>query len=276
MRGTDSHRQFRDLGRSNEPDPIPVSRCPNKRARAAASPFRACGFTSAPPQGPLPEQLHVRVMTSRHEKPTPGPAMDIAHAFAANVPVIRTGRLVLRALRLEDFPGYASILCTDRGRFAGGPLSREDAWPDFAALSAGWMLHGHGGWAVAATATGDLLGFVLLGLEPGDVEIELGYLFLEDSEGKGFATEAAAAARDWGFNTLGLVTLVSYIASKNARSIALAKRLGAIEDTPKDWPKGNVVYRHAKPDGEPGKGSGSATRRPCDLGLQVTSGKESA
>ena len=189
-------------------------------------------------------------MTSRHEEPTPGPAADIALAFAANVPVIRTGRLVLRAVRLEDFAGYASILCTNRGRFVGGPLSREDAWSDFAALSAGWLLHGHGSWAVADTAIGDLLGFVLLGLEPGDVEIELGYLFLEAAEGRGFATEAAAAARDWAFNTLGLQTFVSYISSKNARSIALARRLGAAEDTPRDWPKGNVVYRHVKPDGE--------------------------
>lgn len=202
------------------------------------------------PPRPSLAPLHRHAMTSRHEEPTPGPAREIAHAFAASVPVIRTGRLVLRAVRLEDFPGYATILCTDRGRYAGGPLSREDAWSDFAALSAGWVLHGHGGWAVAETATGDLLGFVLLGLEPGDVEIELGYLFLEGAEGRGFATEAATAARDWAFNTLGLQTFVSYIASENARSIALARRLGAVEDTPKEWPKGNVVYRHAKPDGE--------------------------
>ena len=213
-------------------------------------------------------------MTSRHEEPTPGPAVDIAHAFAANVPMIRTGRLILRAVRLEDFPGYASILCTDRGRFAGGPLSRADAWSDFAALSAGWVLHGHGGWAVADSATGGLLGFVLLGLEPGDVEIELGYLFLADAEGQGFATEAAAAARDWAFNTLGLHTFVSYIASKNARSIALAERLGAVEDTPKDWPKGNVVYRHAKPDVEAGTRKGTATRRPGDPVSRKTRGKE--
>ena len=213
-------------------------------------------------------------MTSRHEEPTPGPAVDIAHAFAANVPVIRTSRLILRAVRLEDFPGYASILCTDRGRFAGGPLSRADAWSDFATLSAGWALHGHGGWAVAETATGELLGFVLLGLEPGDVEIELGYLFLENAEGKGFAAEAAAAARDWAFDTLGLQTFVSYIASGNARSIALAKRLGAVEDTPKDWPKGNVVYRHAMLDADAGVSQGSAARRPGDPGFRKTGGKE--
>ena len=209
-------------------------------------------------------------MTSRHEEPTPGPAADIAHALAENVPVIRTSRLILRAVRLEDFSGYASILCTTHGRFVGGPLSREDAWSDFAALSAGWLLHGHGGWAVADTATGDLLGFVLLGLEPGDVEIELGYLFLEDVEGRGFATEAAAAARDWAFNALGLLTIVSYIASKNARSIALARRLGAAEDTPRNWPKGNVVYRHVKPGGEAVMKPGSATRRPGDPELQET------
>lgn len=213
-------------------------------------------------------------MTPRHEEPTPGPAVEIAHAFAANVPVIRTARLILRAVRLEDFPGYASILCTNRGRFAGGPLSREDAWSDFATLSAGWVLHGHGGWAVMETATGDLLGFVLLGLEPGDAEVELGYLFLEDAGGRGFATEAAEAARDWAFNALGLQTFVSYIASENIRSIALAERLGAVEDTPKDWPRGNVVYRHAKPDGEAGTRQGSATRGTGCAGIHKTSGRD--
>ncbi len=198
-------------------------------------------------------------MTSRHEEPTPGPAADIAHAFAANVPVIRTGRLILRAVRLEDFPGYASIVCADRGRFVGGPLSREDAWPGFAAMNAGWALHGHGGWAVTEAATGGLLGFVIVGLEPGDAETELGYLFLEDAEGRGLAAEAVAAAREWAFGTLGLRTLVSCIADGNARSIALARRLGAVEDTPKGWPAGNLVYRHSRPGSE--NATGSATRR---------------
>ena len=72
-------------------------------------------------------------MTLRHEQPTPGPAMDLAARFQALVPVIETERLVLRAPKLSDFPTCAEIACTERGRYVGGPMSREDAWSEFTA-----------------------------------------------------------------------------------------------------------------------------------------------
>ena len=33
-----------------------------------------------------------------------------------------TDRLILRAPKAEDFEAYAEIVCSDRGRFMGGPL----------------------------------------------------------------------------------------------------------------------------------------------------------
>lgn len=185
-------------------------------------------------------------MTPRHEQSTPGPALARAAEHQALVPVLQTARTRLRAPRLEDFPGFCTIMTTDRGKYADGPLSRDDAWFDFIGLASNWMLHGHGGWSVE-DIDGTLLGFIALGLEPGDREVELGYLFLEAAEGQGFATEAAIAARDWGFAVLKLKTLVSYIDRDNHRSIAVAKRLGAVEDTPADFPKDSVMFRHLPP-----------------------------
>lgn len=185
-------------------------------------------------------------MMLRHEQPTPGPALARAANHQALVPVLETTRTRMRAPRLEDFPGFCTIMTTDRGKYVDGPVSREDAWFDFIGLASNWMLHGHGGWSVENT-DGTLLGFVALGLEPGDREVELGYLLLEEAEGQGFATEATTAARDWGFGTLRLNTLVSYIDRENHRSIAVAERLGAVEDTPADFPKDSYMYRHLPP-----------------------------
>ncbi|MEM9425233.1 MAG: GNAT family N-acetyltransferase [Pseudomonadota bacterium] len=190
-------------------------------------------------------------MTPRHERPTPGPAMALAAAVAAQTPVITTDRLVLRAPKLSDFPACAEIACAERGRFIGGPMSREDAWEEFAKMSAGWLLHGHGGFAVEGAKSGTVYGFVVLGLEPGDQEVELGFALTEAGEGKGIAFEAALAIRDWAARALGLTGLVSYIDPDNARSIAVATRLKAVRDpvaeAALDEP-GTFVFRHPTPE----------------------------
>jgi len=182
--------------------------------------------------------------------PPDGLLADTAQRFAALVPVLATERLILRAPRVEDAALYVAIASGPRGVGLGGPMIIDEAWYDFAALAAGWMLHGHGGWSVERRDTGTLIGFVILGLEPGDQEPELGYLVAEDYEGHGYATEAAIAARDYAFGTLGMPTLVSYILKGNSRSVALAERLGATLDGEIRYDGDDVaslVYRHPAP-----------------------------
>ena len=184
-------------------------------------------------------------MSARHLSATPGAAAEIAAVFSALVPQLKTERTRLRGPRLADFDGFREILCSDRAIYVDGPSSEEDAWYDFLSLSSGWMLHGHGGWAVEDKATGALLGFVALALEPGDRDVELGFLFRQSAEGQGYAFEAAAAIRDWAFRELELDGLDSYIDARNARSLALARRLGARDETPEDWDvPGTRRYRH--------------------------------
>lgn len=76
---------------------------------------------------------------------------------------------------------------------------------------------------------------------PRDVETGVAHLM----------TERTHAYHDHGWSTL-----VSYIDPENARSIALAKRLGCtldakarLPDLP-DW-EGTLIYRHPKPKGTP-------------------------
>ncbi len=165
-------------------------------------------------------------------------------------PRIVTDRLVLRPHRAEDFEAFVEFFASDRARHVGGYGSpRARLWYGFAADVGSWPLIGFGGWAIEERATGALAGQVALGKPDHFPERELGWLLFDGFEGRGYAFEAARAARDFAFATLGWDAAVSYIDPANARSIALARRLGAVED--RDAARldpDDVVYRHRAPD----------------------------
>lgn len=172
-----------------------------------------------------------------------GPAAALAAAVSAPVPGITTTRLRLRAPRIADFPAYAEITTGGRGLHIGGPFTREEAWLDFTQMVAGWLLRGYGAWAVERLSDGALQGFVLLNHEFGDAEPELGFLFRAGAEGKGYAFEAAQAARHFAFGILKWASVVSYVDAANDRSIRLAERLGAVRDAAAS-DEDLIVYRH--------------------------------
>lgn len=97
-------------------------------------------------------------------------------------------------------------------------------------------------------ATGECVGQVGINHGPLFPEKELGWLVYEGFEGRGYATEAAAALRDWAARVLSCTQLVSYIDPENCSSVRVAERLGATLDphAPKQDP-GDLVYRHAVP-----------------------------
>jgi RimJ/RimL family protein N-acetyltransferase len=56
--------------------------------------------------------------------------------------------------------------------------------------------------------------------------VEVGWRLAPDWWGRGLATEAARASIDFGFERLGLRSIVSIIDERNTRSLRLAERLG--------------------------------------------------
>ena len=161
------------------------------------------------------------------------------------IPRLMTERLILRAPVADDFPAYARLLASPRSGGMGGPHALRAAWGMFCHDVAGWALFGHGALMIDLRATGDCVGQVGINHGPRYPEKELGWLVYDGHEGRGYATEAAVALRDWAARTLGLDRLVSYIDPENIRSIAVAERLGASLDpgAAKQDP-GDLVYRH--------------------------------
>jgi RimJ/RimL family protein N-acetyltransferase len=154
-----------------------------------------------------------------------GNAALAASAISALVPELHTDRLRLRAPRLADLPAWTAIFAVPP--FELGP---EEAWTVFSTYAAGWLLHGHGLWAVERRDDETLVGFVHLGLEWDDIEPELGWMFLPEHRGQGLAAEAALAARDHGLVVLGSDSFVSYVAPDNFASNRLAERIGGRRD----------------------------------------------
>lgn len=60
----------------------------------------------------------------------------------------------------------------------------------------------------------------------GRAEVEIGYRLAQRYWGKGYATEAARAVCDYGFQTLGLSRLVAMIDPANLTSVRVAEKLG--------------------------------------------------
>lgn len=166
------------------------------------------------------------------------------------IPTLVTERLVLRAPRIEDFEGYAAFRASERARVLGGPFTRIQAFEQMSALVGHWLLRGYGRWMVADRSTEEPLGVVGLFYPEGWPEPEIAWSLFDGAEGRGIAYEAALAARRYAYGTHGWRTAVSLIAPDNARSIALAGRLGARRDGEYPHPVFGPleIYRHPAPE----------------------------
>lgn len=147
------------------------------------------------------------------------------------IPTLRTPRLVLRAFRASDLDGLAAMNADPDVRhflYSGRDVTRSDAWIQMAAAIGQWGLRGYGFFAVESERRFAGRIGVLHPLEWP--EPELAYALDAPFRGQGLATEAVGAVRDWAFARFGFERLASFILPTNARSAAVAARLGAVKD----------------------------------------------
>jgi RimJ/RimL family protein N-acetyltransferase len=143
--------------------------------------------------------------------------------------VVTTARLVLRRLAHHDLDALAAIQRDpETMRFLGGPRSRARTGETL-----GWIIEaereqGFGLWATTLRADGTLIGRcgILVQDVEGETEHEIAYLLGSQWWGRGYATEAAAAIRDYARAELGLDRMISLIDPENTPSQAVARRIG--------------------------------------------------
>lgn len=165
------------------------------------------------------------------------------------IPTLQTERLILRAPEARDLDPYAEFLASQSADMIGGPFDRADAWLKLCAMIGHWSLRGYGRWALEVKGHSISIGTVGLYFPEGWPEPEIAWSVFSAGEGKGYAFEAAQAARDYAYNILGWPSVISLVDDSNTRSVALAERMGATRDGVHHHPKYGAltIWRHIAP-----------------------------
>jgi ribosomal-protein-alanine N-acetyltransferase len=171
-----------------------------------------------------------------------------------NVPVLSTGRLILRGWRDGDLAPFAALNADPvvMEHFPA-PLSRAESDAAAARIQAHFAEHGFGLWAVEVPGVAPFAGFTGLSVPRFEAHfmpcVEIGWRLAREHWGRGYASEAARAALAHGFGPLGLAEVVSFTAVANARSRRVMEKLGMSHDPADDFdhpalPPGHRLRRH--------------------------------
>ncbi|MEU2908098.1 GNAT family N-acetyltransferase [Streptomyces globisporus] len=146
---------------------------------------------------------------------------------------IRTERLVLRESEARDRGAFIELFASPEVRtYLGGPRSRDELErevPELAGRRPGLFVIDLDG-AMIGTVTLDRRDAERPGhVRPDAGEAELGYMFLPEAWGCGYAVEACAAALGWFADELPGEPVVLCTQTANDRSMRLAVKLGFTE-----------------------------------------------
>jgi RimJ/RimL family protein N-acetyltransferase len=140
---------------------------------------------------------------------------------------LTTERLRLRPATLDDVGTWLAIRRDAEKLWYGKPRSTlEDARRNLMNHIARQEQHGFGVWAVELRSSGQLIGAAGLSPLAESTEIEVGYRFLEEHRGKGYATEAARASIAFGFEELNLDHIVAVALPTNSASRRVMEKCG--------------------------------------------------
>lgn len=167
---------------------------------------------------------------------------------------LRTERLVLRAWRDADRAPFAALNADPRVvEHLSAPLARADSDALAARIVAHFAQHGFGPWAVEVPGVTPFAGFVGLAVPPFTARftpcVEVLWRLAAEHWGRGYASEGARAALDFGFERLGLAEIVAFTVPGNTRSRRVMEKLGMTHDPADDFdhpslPDGHPLRRH--------------------------------
>ncbi len=180
------------------------------------------------------------------------------NATLAGMPVPpSTPRLAFREMTPDDLDEMAALLGDPEVmRYYPRPKSRDQALAWIAWNQRLYREHGFGLWLLTLHDTGEFVGDC--GLTPqqvdGVAEIEVGYHVRAALQGRGLATEAATACRDYARDVLKVDRLIAIIDPRNRPSQRVAEKLGLLVERDGDnhgrWHSPQRIYAaslHARP-----------------------------
>ncbi|SMD19786.1 GNAT family N-acetyltransferase [Lentzea albidocapillata] len=137
---------------------------------------------------------------------------------------IRTGRLVLRESEAGDREAFVELFSSPEvGTYIGGARPRDEverSAPEVTGRRTGFFVVALGG---------AMIGMVTFDPHPDSGEPQLGYQFLPEFWGQGYAYEACVAALDWCAAALPDRQVVTTTQTANLASMRLAAKLGFTE-----------------------------------------------
>jgi RimJ/RimL family protein N-acetyltransferase len=154
---------------------------------------------------------------------------------------IRTNRLLLRRWRSADSVRFAEMNADPKVmEYFPALLSRAESDASIQRFEEHFDLRGFGLWAVEALDVAPFIGYVGLRRVPWPAPftpcVEVGWRLAAQFWGQGFASEAAQAAFQFGFDSLGLDEIVSFTVPANWRSRRVMERIGMVHCPDEDFP----------------------------------------
>jgi ribosomal-protein-alanine N-acetyltransferase len=171
------------------------------------------------------------------------------------IPQLRTERLLLRGWCDDDRDPFAAVNVDPRVmEHFPAPLTRAESDAFVDAMIAGWDQRGFGLWCVEHPDAPGCLGFTGLNVPGFDAPfmpcVEIGWRLAYAVWGRGYAPEAARAALDYAWTTIGLDEVVSFTSVGNTNSRRVMEKIGMQHDPADDFdhprlPPGDPLRRHA-------------------------------
>ncbi|MFZ2095348.1 MAG: GNAT family N-acetyltransferase [Anaerolineales bacterium] len=142
---------------------------------------------------------------------------------------INTTRLTLRPLQEKDAETLYRIYQTDGVlRYFPNPVPPplEKVQRFITGQQAHWQKHGYGNWGIMLEGASEIIGWAGLQYLPELEEIEVGFLLGRPFWGKGYASEAAHASLQSGFNRFKLGYIIALVHPENLASRRVIEKCG--------------------------------------------------
>lgn len=149
----------------------------------------------------------------------------------ASGPTLETERLLLRTWKTKDRVPFAVINSDpDVMEHFPAPMTAEESDQFVRRIDRHFAQHGFGLWAVEIKWARRLIGFCGLAVPTFETHftpaVEIGWRLAKDSWGTGYATEAATAVLEFGFEEAGIDPILSWTLPVNERSTRVMERIG--------------------------------------------------